>query len=72
MEEAQLLVNLKAAFEELPEPRAANHVHPLLNIVVIALAAVVAGANDFTEFEEFGHAKRGVTSVWWVSRIKRG
>ena len=58
MEAAQLFVNLRAAFEELPDPRAANHVHPLINIVVIALAAVVAGANDFTEFTEFGHAKR--------------
>jgi len=36
----------------------------LLNIVVIALLAVIAGADDFTEFEEYGLAKRE-----WLSRF---
>ena len=53
-----LTSNLHHAFQDLEDPRAANSSHPLINIVVIALLAVIAGANDFTEFEEYGHAKR--------------
>lgn len=54
----ELAQSLKETFKELPDPRAENTVHPLMNIIVIALVAVVAGANDYTEFEEFGLAKR--------------
>jgi hypothetical protein len=55
-------VSLKEAFKGLADPRAENTVHPLLNIVVIALVAVVGGANDYTEFEEFGESKQA-----WLS-----
>jgi DDE_Tnp_1-associated len=50
-----LISNLHA-FKDLEDPRATNSSHPL--IIVIALLAVIAGANDFTEFEEYGHAKK--------------
>jgi hypothetical protein len=52
-----LTSNLHHAFQDLEDPRAINSTHPLINIIVIALLAVIAGANDFTEFEEYGHAK---------------
>jgi predicted transposase YbfD/YdcC len=37
--------------------------HPLLNILVIALCAVIAGAEEWTEVEEFGRSK-----AEWLSR----
>ena len=55
---SDLTSNLHHAFQDLEDPRATNSTHPLINIIVIALLAVIAGANDFTEFEEYGHAKQ--------------
>jgi predicted transposase YbfD/YdcC len=60
----ELASSLKEAFNELPDPRAENTVHPLINIVVIALIATIGGANDYTEFEEFGESKKE-----WLSRF---
>jgi predicted transposase YbfD/YdcC len=54
----ELAQSLKEAFKELPDPRAENTVHPLINIIVIALVAMIAGANDYTEFEEFGESRK--------------
>lgn len=55
---AELARSLKEAFEGLVDHRRHNHIHPLVNIIVIALLAVIAGADDFTEFEEYGQAKK--------------
>jgi predicted transposase YbfD/YdcC len=54
----ELAVSLKEAFKELPDPRAENSKHPLINIIAIALIATIGGANDYTEFEEFGESKQ--------------
>ncbi len=46
-------------FENLDDPRRAASVeHPLPNIIVITLLAVLCGADEFTEVEEFGLAKQ--------------
>lgn len=46
-------------FEDLPDPRLErSKQHPLVNIVVIALSAVIAGAESFYEIEAFGQTKR--------------
>jgi predicted transposase YbfD/YdcC len=58
----QIALSIKEAFKELPDPRAENSVHPLINLIVIALVAVIGGANDYTEFEEFGESKKA-----WLS-----
>ena len=43
-------------FEALPDPRAGNALlHPLIDVVTIALCAVIGGANEWTDVEEFGH-----------------
>ena len=47
----------KRAFAKLPDPRAANAQHELLEIVFIALAATLCGAQSAAEMELFGHAK---------------
>jgi predicted transposase YbfD/YdcC len=46
-------------FAELPDPRIErSRQHPLVNIIVIALCAVVSDAESFYEIEEFGRTKQ--------------
>jgi len=52
-------------FAELKDPRKEEAcTHPLINILVIAICAVICGAESFTEIEEFGKAKRD-----WLSKF---
>jgi len=44
-------------FSDLTEPRESNKRHQLLDIVTIALCAVICGADTWEEIEEFGRAK---------------
>lgn len=44
-------------FRDLPDPRAANAVHRLDDILVIAVCAVLCGADTWVDVETFGHAK---------------
>lgn len=48
----------KRVFAPVEDPRASNAQYPLVEIVFIALAATLCGAQHCTEFEEFGHAKQ--------------
>jgi predicted transposase YbfD/YdcC len=50
----------KRAFARLPDPRAANAQHDLLEILVIALAATLCGAQSAAEMALFGQAKEGL------------
>jgi len=46
------------SFSELPDPRRSQgRRHKLKDILAIALCAVVCGADDFTEIEEFGETR---------------
>jgi predicted transposase YbfD/YdcC len=47
----------KRLLRPLKDPRAGNIRHDLLEIVIIALAATLAGARTCTEFEFFGHGR---------------
>ena len=47
-------------FQELPDPRAGNARHDLTEILVIALAAVLCGAEGCADMADFGEAKEGV------------
>ena len=44
-------------FRDLPDPRAPNVVHRLHDILVVALCAVVCGADGWAEVEVFGRSK---------------
>jgi predicted transposase YbfD/YdcC len=45
-------------FQAIPDPRIErNREYPLINILFIALCAMLCGAEDFVAFEEFGNAK---------------
>jgi predicted transposase YbfD/YdcC len=54
----------KKAFRRLPDPRAANAKHPLLEILVVSLAAVVCGAGSCAEIAEFGQSKEEVLRLF--------
>ena len=44
-------------FSDMPDPRAKNVIHKLHDILVIALCAVICGADGWAEVEVFGNAK---------------
>lgn len=48
---------IKRLLRPLKDPRADNTRHDLRDIVIIALAATLAGARSCTEFEFFGHGR---------------
>jgi predicted transposase YbfD/YdcC len=48
----------EAWFSDLPDPRAANVRHDLIEVVFIALAAVLCGAEDCTDMASFAHARQ--------------
>lgn len=47
----------KKVFRRLPDPRAANARHDLLEVLVIALAATLCGAESCSDMADFGQAK---------------
>jgi predicted transposase YbfD/YdcC len=49
---------IKSHFTELTDPRRREGTYPLINIVVIAVCAVICGADDFVAIAEFGRSKR--------------
>jgi predicted transposase YbfD/YdcC len=51
-------------FTNLTDPRRREGTYPLINFVVIALCAVIAGADDFVAIAAFGKARRD-----WLARF---
>lgn len=52
--------SLLSHFASLEDPRRAETIeHRLLDIVAIAICAVICGAESWTDFEEYGKAKQG-------------
>jgi predicted transposase YbfD/YdcC len=49
---------LEVHFAELADPRLRKVTYPLINVVVIAVCAVICGADDFVAIAEFGEKKR--------------
>lgn len=56
---------LEAQFAELTDPRS-DHTrrHKLIDIVIVAVLAVICGADGWTDIEEFGHAREA-----WLRRF---
>jgi predicted transposase YbfD/YdcC len=60
-------LDLARAFAGLTDPRIdRTKKHELVDIVVVALCAVVCGADSWLEVEQFGHSKRA-----WLGRFLR-
>jgi predicted transposase YbfD/YdcC len=51
-------------FAELSDPRRREVTYPLINVVVIAICAVIGGADDFVAIAKFGRTKRA-----WFARF---
>lgn len=58
-------LSITSHFKKLKDPRRRHRrIHPLQNILVIALCAVIAGAQDWQEIETFGRKRRQ-----WLKRF---
>jgi predicted transposase YbfD/YdcC len=57
-----LSARIQDHFAELTDPRRREFTYPLINIVTIAICAVICGADDFVSIAEFGRKKRA-----WLS-----
>lgn len=51
-------VRIQEHFAELTDPRRREVTYPLINIVTIAICAVIAGADDFVAIANYGRKKR--------------
>ena len=51
-------------FAELTDPQRREGIYPLINIVTVAICAVICGADDFVAIAKFGRVKRK-----WLSRF---
>jgi len=50
--------SITKAFSHLTEPRNSASVrHPLINIITIAICAIISGCDSFNDMEEYGHSK---------------
>jgi predicted transposase YbfD/YdcC len=50
--------NIKDYFADLTDPRTRKVTHPLINIVTIAICAVICGADDFVAIAQWARMKR--------------
>lgn len=62
--DAQAPLEIPRAFAELPDPREANVRHALIDILTIALFAVICGADDWVAVVEYAVAKES-----WLKTI---
>ena len=51
-------------FKELTDPRRGECIHPLMNFVMIAVCAVICGADDFVAIANFGEKRKD-----WFARF---
>jgi len=52
------MVRIQDHFQELRDPRRREVTYPWINVVVIAICAVICGADDFAAIAQFGNTKR--------------
>jgi predicted transposase YbfD/YdcC len=60
----ELSAQIKRHFAGLTDPRRRKVTYPLINVVTIALCAVIAGADDFVTIASWGRQKRA-----WLAKI---
>jgi hypothetical protein len=51
-------VSIQTHFDDLTDPRTRKVTYPLINIVVIAICAVICGADDFVAIANFGKKRK--------------
>jgi predicted transposase YbfD/YdcC len=57
-------IRIQDHFANLSDPRRRDVLYPLVNVVTIAICAVICGADDFVAIAKFGRAKRK-----WLSQF---
>jgi predicted transposase YbfD/YdcC len=62
--------NFRKAFRRLPDPRADNARHDLLEVLFIALAATLCGAESCSDMADFGESKEELLRL--VLRLEHG
>jgi predicted transposase YbfD/YdcC len=62
--------NFAKIFRRVPDPRAANARHELLDVLLIALAAVLCGAESCSDMADFGESKEELLRL--VLRLEYG
>lgn len=55
--DAQATAKIPCAFLQMPDPRRSNHRHKLIDILTIALFAIICGAEDWVAVAEYGKDK---------------
>ena len=60
----KLSARIRDHFEKLTDPRRRKVTYPLINVVVIAVCAVLCGADDFVAIADYGRKKRK-----WLSQF---
>ncbi|WDP87752.1 MAG: transposase family protein [Desulfobacter sp.] len=56
--------SLETFFDNIQDPRHHNKLHNLINVVIIAICAVVAGADTYEQIENFGKKRKR-----WLSKF---
>jgi hypothetical protein len=56
--DVQATAEILRVFDELPDPRRANARHKLVDILTIALLAVIGGADGWQDVEIYARSKR--------------
>lgn len=51
---------IRRLFRKLSDPRASNARYPLMEVIIVALAATLCGARTCTEMAQFGHSRSDV------------
>ena len=62
--DGQATVSLMRFFQDIADPRGKNIIHKLHDILVIAICAVICGADGWVEVEAFGQSKQS-----WFKRF---
>jgi predicted transposase YbfD/YdcC len=58
------MVRFRRAFRRLPDPRADNARHDLLEVLCIGLAAILCGAESCSDMADFGQSKEGLLRLF--------
>lgn len=64
MPNESLVSRIEEHFSELTDPRRRDVTYPLINVVTIAVCAVICGADDFVSIAEYGRQKKA-----WLSQF---
>ena len=56
--------SIESFFENVEDPRHHNKLHKLIDIIIIAICAIVAGADTYEQIENFGKKRET-----WLSKF---